>query len=539
MLFVSGNFKENDDFCINKDNYQEVISDFNMFMTSCINNKEETMKFLKENNLQLAFPSFYMKSLIEAKGMCQYDIYYEDPIESLMNNPHEISLDLAEVLPFCTQEIKKMSNSEFYSFQIKCDEENMKILKDAIDFNDYTMYDVLSKDQVMSLKYTQEEVEFIKSEFGGQLQIYNKERENRLLKMLGGENYTLEKYIASIANERVANLSPLQKSVLAMYGKKIASMNDLQNLKINLFVKKKNDKSLGDCNYIKGKGSINVYDFLEQPDYTVEKYLVVINHECEHVIQEKNMMNCDLDADPNILTYVEDKFLRYAYGNDFYNENYSTTSFEFDAEFKAEIKAKHLLSSIDSIYEEAKQGVIDEMNSKEFKIYNEKYRVNYEENSMMRNFENQELPVFVFMEKALHKCLNSAEKDKTLDVIKNDFPLLEYEYNLEKNGERRSLNELFEYMENCTDDRTRHIAYNVILQRFNFQRRLTTKGSINQEYMDKCYSMSKINPKYINKYIDKLTDDVVKLNNMDEATESVFRQRSSSLKNKFKTSMSI
>ena len=72
---------------------------------------------------------------------------------------------------------------------------------------------------------------------------------------------------------------------------------------------------------------------------TLRGYVVASSHESYHAIQDRNVAQGDIFADPDIDIYSMDQFLRETLGEKYYEDNYYTIGIESDAETKAQIDA--------------------------------------------------------------------------------------------------------------------------------------------------------------------------------------------------------
>lgn len=512
-----------------EENYTKVCEDIYLFVVSYINDKEGTLKFMRDNDIQLKFSDYDLVELVEKQG-----IYYYG---NLQENPSSVILDINELIPFCYDIVKTADITFLGAILRNLDKQTAADVAKQINVNNFSNLDVIWHQDILKHIYAEEEIKMIRAEYGGEEQNYNSEREKSLLKMLGTEHVTIENYLASIKNVNVNDLTLFQKCALAMYGKKILHMNNIEKYEVNLFEDKKNDQTNGDYTYKNGGNVINIYDCSNEENYTVLKCVRTISHECEHAIQNKNMKNSDLDADSNTLTYSEDNFLSICLGYQYYSDNYDQMSYEFDAFYKAYMRSKNLSSTIGELYEETKNNVKKEMQSQ--KYLNSKFskiaeRSEYEEfNNVMRKHEGNSYPIFVLVEKVLDKELNGDKKEETIKLIKNNYPLLAVEYDLENNGKRRTLVELFDLMDNCQNEKTKKIIHDVILQRFNIERKKYDKDSVSPDYIAEHYHLKELPARHA-KYIRGIMEDIIEFLGFEEEDARALREKAIKIEEKCK-----
>ena len=233
------------------------------------------------------------------------------------------------------------------------------------------------------------------------------------------------KYMAS-ENKTRFQLSFDELYVMQIYAKKILARAGI-NTKVDMFGYSSISNHRG--GFSKEIEKIYIYNGKE---YSIRDMVRIINHEINHAIQHKNVREKKLMDDPEILDYAKDYCLRNILGEDYYNNNYRKISFEYDADYKAEIQTKLLFEGIEDLYKQKEQEYETLLE------YNRSYK-----DDKTRTESNQSLDEF-FVE-----TINKMAIDQPLrygEIVKNlkeEDNILCYEYEFNENGVKvRSLEEL-------------------------------------------------------------------------------------------------
>jgi len=170
---------------------------------------------------------------------------------------------------------------------------------------------------------------------------------------------------------------------------------------------------------------------------TVSECIHTIFHETNHLIQNRNIREMNVEKDEDILEYSKEQFLRGMIKDmDYYNYYYRSISSEFDADFKATLQTQILLRPKNKKYENFAQKIDD-------------YRSLFPETTFGIKRDNTRGEVCLdelFDEYLKTNFFNNPdwtpkEQFEDINFLKSQWPILLYDYDFE-NKRRRSIEEL-------------------------------------------------------------------------------------------------
>lgn len=197
---------------------------------------------------------------------------------------------------------------------------------------------------------------------------------------------------------------------------------------------------------------------------TVEDMVGTLNHEIEHVIQKENIKNCRIDIDHDIDLYSKD-FILSSIVDDYYKSNMTSVSFEYDAEFKSNIRTALVLGLTSSI--DYKNMSIEELlfNKRELicfaqdKVFDTEYTYDM---YRVRGIHSQSLDDLF---QRMMVWLQRGDKDKFFEVLE-DYPIIKYDYKYKDVFRRKSIEELVEDLDN-SDNHDKGIYFNLLISRLD------------------------------------------------------------------------
>jgi len=268
---------------------------------------------------------------------------------------------------------------------------------------------------------------------------YEQIDESQILKEANVENgVSLEEAVRQIAHKKFDELKIQEMNLILALACRILKEKGLGNIKVNLS---------GSCvgeNYGFANEK-NIYLTLGS-NLTIREMVRVIYHEVNHELQYKNQKEMNFKEDEGILDYAKDGLLRIILGEAYHKHNYLRLSHEFDADIKAKIEASLFFDEVDTLFEESKE---------EFKKIRED--VTHYKSDFRRGVEGKEGYEYsldelfdkIFLSKIIKS--NECEKKDLIETIRKDYPILEYEYDL-NTGIRRQIPKLIELMVNGTSE---------------------------------------------------------------------------------------
>jgi len=292
----------------------------------------------------------------------------------------------------------------------------------------FAMFDVENITDVKKFE-TNEEVLALynKIYFDSKKYTYNREDEEKILKLLNSQFDSLEDEIASMEVRGLTrkDLTPLDMLAIALFVKKDHYNKGLNDLSVSLF--EYVDSTNNEGNFYQGSKRVQLSN--GHDDHIIDMIHTLI-HENNHAKQYEDVVNCDVNSDQQIVVYAKDEmlntFMSKIYGIDFYNDNYWKTAIEYDTEAKSIMQIMHMFRLDDQIsHTELTAGALYskalEVNKyalSSSRMHNETGKVEYD--SLLELFDK-------YLPEMINKGVYSA-KD-----IKDKFPIIAYEYNLYTN----------------------------------------------------------------------------------------------------------
>ena len=157
-------------------------------------------------------------------------------------------------------------------------------------------------------------------------------------------------------------------------------------------------------------------------DWTVEETISTIYHEVNHAVQHSICKTMDIDADSDVIDYSKDEIARQI-RHQYYFENYDNLAIEFDADMKAQIEAAAFFYPEKSFEEISNE--YDK--NRRYKFTSSRTYLNEDTNKSSKS------KIDMVFSKLLKEAHHSSPKNyrQLVQKIKNDCPIIEYEYNLE------------------------------------------------------------------------------------------------------------
>lgn len=206
---------------------------------------------------------------------------------------------------------------------------------------------------------------------------------------------------------------------------------------------------------------------------TVEDLVGTLNHEIEHIIQKENIRKCKIDLDHDIDLYSKD-FILSSVLEDYYKDNMNSISFEYDAEFKSNIRTARVLGLVNDVDYEKMD--INEL------FFNKRELICYASDRVM----DTEYSYDMYRRRGIHTenledlfertmfWLRRGDISKYYEVL-NDYPIIKYEYNYADTFERKSIKELVDCLDKC-NNHDKGIYFNLLRSRLEEEK--------NEDYED-------------------------------------------------------
>jgi len=206
--------------------------------------------------------------------------------------------------------------------------------------------------------------------------------------------------------------------------------------------------------------------------------LKIMLHEAEHAIQDHNITNANIDKDADIDTYAKDHFLS-SHDPQYYEDNYRNISFEYDAEFRAELENRRLKekgapapenknlfemlrSRILSIASRERSS-LSQIQSNVARRYS-LVRKRKDENGSLDTLDN-------LFEKKLNEELANGNYEEIMKELNERYPILTYQYNITPQGAtKKTPQELIEGLDGAKDEKEIAIYTGLIRSSMNIQK---------------------------------------------------------------------
>jgi len=241
---------------------------------------------------------------------------------------------------------------------------------------------------------------------------------------------TIEDAMRNLKNKSLRSLTIHEANILFAFAKKVMHEAGVNSM----IVDRTYDIDESTMGYIRNNESgihlKNLYG-------TVSECIHTIFHETNHLIQNRNIREMNVEKDEDILEYSKEQFLRGMIKDmDYYNYYYRSISSEFDADFKATLQTQILLRPKNKKYENFAQKIDD-------------YRSLFPETTFGIKRDNTRGEVCLdelFDEYLKTNFFNNPdwtpkEQFEDINFLKSQWPILLYDYDFE-NKRRRSIEEL-------------------------------------------------------------------------------------------------
>lgn len=290
---------------------------------------------------------------------------------------------------------------------------------------------------------------------------YTKEDEIRYIKLLGSKYSdcnSVEDVLRKMHEFKLTRdtMSVFEMFSFKLYACKVLNKNNI-NLDVSIFNVDGYMLSAGGYDTKKVKLHINALN------NSVISMLSSLNHEIVHAIQDKNIRENKISDDYDIDLYIKDKILKDLLGNDYYTKNYGATSYEFDADIKAQIMTAKILNLVNIKYNH--DGNLGIMSKNAFKV------VEYADREAIKNgFKYDVNRSYGHINKVFERVMKcySEENPSYFEKIVGKYSFIKYEYNCNNHSFRRkTIKELIADMDKCVSNSEKGIYYNILKNRFN------------------------------------------------------------------------
>ena len=261
---------------------------------------------------------------------------------------------------------------------------------------------------------------------------YSKENELHLLKILKTGAKSLEEYIVSIKDKQREELSIGDLFAIEYYGKKCLDIYEITDIKIVDLFGSSPDGSSG--KYEDDTKRIDIYTGTKHN--STKNILTTLHHEVAHAIQFSLMHTANIDVDDDIDLYTRDAILQQELPG-YYSHNYSSISFEFDAEFRAQMLTNELY------------GTQEEFNLNVEKLFSivlqerkeQTKEMQVKENSNFRYYNRREREykgeVYYDIDVLFLETFSKLSYEKAKEYY-DSYPMLKYSYDIEFNEEEKT-----------------------------------------------------------------------------------------------------
>ena len=282
------------------------------------------------------------------------------------------------------------------------------------------------------------------------------EEEKKLLRIMGYKYKECEKIedifvIMKKSKLKRDNMSMVELLALQLYAAKELSKNGIS-------------KRINVLSYSRDKGTLGMQQgdeillYIHGYKNDIVNMTLTLVHEIEHAIQFKNIDSGNIIEDNDVDLYTKDVILRLLMGENYYNENYTYMSYEYDASFKSNIKVAKLFGLIDIDYVNKDLYVFDE-NAEKALSYAKK------ENEYDMN-----------MQRNITYDINSLFEREMKELKENDLgryasiffscPIIKYEYHYDE-FRRKTIEELVDELDSCKTKKDMGIYFNLLKNRLN------------------------------------------------------------------------
>ena len=272
---------------------------------------------------------------------------------------------------------------------------------------------------------------------------------------------SVEEYLATnVINTGRGDSDVIQLAAIRLFTYKKLHLHGIDDVDVHVCSYDITDPTVKGCfNHEEGyRASIEINAKVNTP---IKKMAKIAMHEAEHAIQEYNIKNANIDKDADVDTYSKDQFLA-CYDSSYYKRNYNHMSFEYDAEFRAELENYRLkeqgapANDKPNFIETLKRSIIaiasrekdtlSKIQSEVAKRY-KLVRRRKDENESIDTLNN-------IFEKRLNELIQEGKYEEIVAHINESFSILKYQYNITPEGAtKKTPRELVEGLDNATDEK--------------------------------------------------------------------------------------
>lgn len=316
---------------------------------------------------------------------------------------------------------------------------------------------------------------------------YNPELEKDFAKATGCKS--IEDYVSlNVANEGKRDNELIQLAAIKMYTYKKLHEKGMDNVVIYLSSYEINDPVLKGRYTNSNENEPGYIEINALANVPCKKMLKITLHEAEHAIQEYNIKNANINVDPDIDTYSKDRFLNEVYPF-YYKNNYKNISYEYDAEFRAELENNKLKekgaqeNKKPNLFEQLKniilsiaareKGALEKIQTSIAKRYS-LVRNRLDENGSLDTLDN-------FFERTLNELIAERDYEDLMAAITDRYPILAYQYNITPEGAtKKTPKELVEALDNAHDEKEIAIYTGLIKSSMNIQKDANAQQNIDK-----------------------------------------------------------
>lgn len=206
------------------------------------------------------------------------------------------------------------------------------------------------------------------------------------------------------------------------------------------------------------------------PTRSYDEMVLVTAHETFHAIQKYLAKTLRIDLDPDVDTYTKDDFLRDYYSSteemDYYQENYSNITSEYDAEYRARIESYNIENPVDTDtqFEELRTNIEERLEEEKEILRGLSRETAYSYTRTRLNEYGDRVHLDDLVEEKLietrEQCQSFEEFIKGVNEI---YPMLAYEFYLSEDDiHKKSPQELLNDLLEAKDERTRKVYEGLI-----------------------------------------------------------------------------
>lgn len=440
-----------EDFVLKKNNINLINCSGAFLMASLKNDYHQTMKTLK----MVDFP---IVNITREQGKRLIDILFKDNMEKLQDLPIIVANILIKY--FCNNYSDlEETDRNFIRYLVKenfipktCFDsdtlcEDLELLKACCNSVDEYIYLNDKINSYNSFKYCAEDEKAL-------IDILGKEYSNCECV----EDVMKQLYLSCKSRDK---MSLLEMFSLNLYGCKVLKNKGVhKNVDVFRIDNKMEEYGVS--------GRSGCYLNINASHSEFKDMFLTLNHELEHAIQDKNIREGNIADDYDVDRYSKDAILKEIIGCDYYSDNYASIFSEYDAEFKANIRAACVLGLTDVIEKHSrdleiiKENALKAVKDARLETNHSGYRESLKRNSLSTLNE--------LFEKKMEN-LRVDDADSFSDIISR-YPIIKYEYHCEVGSTftRKSIEELVEDLDKASLKKDKGIYYNLLKCRIDHEK---------------------------------------------------------------------